>query len=145
MRTALSRPPSRWASCAGQPKLWMGSGCGKTHGTACMGLLPHCMALCHLQDNIVTIAKYRAQSERLERELSELRAGRHALGGEAIPAEEAAAPAAGSTGAAGGGGRQPAQPAADSGAAADTAMADAAEQQAAGQQAQQPGGGGMWM
>ncbi|KAI7840333.1 hypothetical protein COHA_006115 [Chlorella ohadii] len=96
-----------------------------------------------IEDNIVTIAKYRAQVERLERELRELRAGRHPLGGQAIPTDEAA----GAAGAAAGGGQQQGQQAAGgaAGSEVDTAMADAPEQQGAGQQAQQPGGGGMWM
>ena len=110
-------------------------------------LLPsHHLPCTYLQENIVVIAKHRAQIERLEQELRELRGGRQQLGGAAIAATE--------EGAAGGaaGAQQPSQPQqqGDSIAAVhgggDTAMQDAAadEQQQAGQQQQQPGGG-LWM
>ena len=99
-------------------------------------LLPsHHLPCTYLQENIVVIAKHRAQIERLEQELRELRGGRQQLGGAAIAATE--------EGAAGGaaGAQQPSQPQqqGDSIAAVhgggDTAMQDAAadEQQQAGQ------------
>lgn len=79
----------------------------------------------------MTIAKFRAQAERLERELQELRQGRQPLDGQAVLTEEpAAAPAAS-------GQQQQQQP---GGAAADSGDAPMAE--AGGQQ---PGGSGMWM
>ena len=85
------------------------------------------------QDNIVTIAKYRAQAERLEKELRELLQGRQPLDAHAVPTEEATAAAGGGQQQGGTGG-------------GDAPMAEVAGQpQQQQQQQQQPNSGGMWM
>ena len=102
-----------------------------------------------MQENIVVIAKYRAQVERLQQELEELRGGWQQLGGaQAVPSQEpAAAQAAGPAGQQAQAQQQQARQgqqqssAAEAGSGADTAMAEAE----GGLQQLAACGGGMWM
>lgn len=100
----------------------------------------------NLQENIVVIAKYRAQAERLESELAELRGGRQHLGAaQAIPTEEEAPPQAAAPQQ-----QRQQQDNTVAGQAADATMAEAdgqqeQQQQQHAEQQEPPGGGGMWM
>ncbi|KAL4432864.1 hypothetical protein ABPG77_008190 [Micractinium sp. CCAP 211/92] len=104
-----------------------------------------------IEENIVVIAKYRAQAERLEAELAELRAGRQPLGtAQALPTQDlttrAAAAAAEGVCTQQEDNQQQQQQQGQSGQDGDVAMGEATSQdwQASVQPAPK-GGGGMWM
>lgn len=85
----------------------------------------------------MVIAKYRAKVQRLEEELAQLRAGRQALGGEAIPAGERPAAAAPP--------QQQQQGAAAVASGGDAAMPDAADPQQLPEQQRQQAPDGLWL
>jgi hypothetical protein len=89
-----------------------------------------------LQENIVIIAKYKAQIHRLELELQQLRAGRQPLGGQALATEDAPALAAETR-------RQQHQMQTEP--LEDAAMADVMQQPAEQPQQRQESGKGLWM
>lgn len=103
-----------------------------------------------VQENIVVIAKYRAQAERLEAELAELRAGRQPLGtAQALPTREltagGAAPAAEGAGGQQAGGQHQEQQGQAGHDAPTAGLASAGQEGGSGGRQAPDGGGGMWM